>query len=203
MPNHKRIAFQRAIGLISLAATLLVLWLAFTTTPTPAGPHPYPMIRAGGLFLVIIGSGIVVGALFPQVLWRIFVAGVVLASLALALTARPLTAPLGLPTRLQVGALVVAILVEIVLIVLLPRLFPPKDDRTLPLSVMLVVGIHFLIMALAFGPLIVVLGLLTIGNAGAGLWVRRSMHWHTSWFIDGSLKLGIGGSMMCFPTIGL
>ncbi len=113
---------HRVLGLTGLAGTLVVIGLALTDAPTPADPHPVPMIRAGGLFLVIIGAAIVLGALFASSLWRIFVVGVVLASIALTFTARVLSAPLGVPTHLQIGALIVAILVEIVLVVLLPRL---------------------------------------------------------------------------------
>ncbi len=62
---------------------------------------------------------------------------------------------------------------------------------------MLVGGVHFLIMALSFGPLMVVLGLLTIGNAGIGLCVTTSLNWRISWLNYGFLKVDTGGPGCC------
>jgi len=192
----------RAIGLLVLVIALIALSVAFETTAPPRGPHPYPMIRGGGLFLVVVGASLVAGAIFCKLLWHVLGAGAALASVALAFRAETLGATLGAPTNGQIGAVVLSILGEIVIIFLLPQLFPLRDDRTLPLAILLVVGFHFIFMAPAFGPLIVVLSVLTIANAGFGLWVRPSLHWHVTWAVDGFIKMGVGAVMLNLPALG-
>ena len=203
MNIHRPNSFHKTLWFICLAIALLGIWFAFKNTPLPSGIHPYPMIRSGGLFLIIVGTGIILGAIVPQYVWYAFGASVFIASTALTITARSLTAPLGIPTRFQIGALIVAVIMEFVLIYLLPRLFPPKDEQTFRLLILLIVGIHFLVMTPAFGPLITTLGTLTIVNAVLGIWKRSQIQPSNIWAVDGILKLGIGAIMLCFPFIGL
>ncbi len=159
-----------------------------------AGAHPFPLIRGGGLFLLVVGASIVLGACSPRRLWSFFIGGVVAASASVLLTALPLTAPLGRPTAFQIGSLLVAVIAEVTAVAWLSRWLRRADERRRILSILMVVGVHFLVMAPAFGPLVVVLGLLSVANAAAGLHAAATP-WPTFWFVDGTLKAGIGGAM--------
>jgi hypothetical protein len=202
MNKDKPVFSHQSLGFGCLMIALLGIWFVFKSLPLPTTSHPYPMIRSGGLFLAMIGTGIILGTIFPRYLWHFFGISLFVASTALTFAARSLTAPLGMPTRFQIGVLIFAVVVEFALIVLLPRFFPPRNEAGFQILVLLSVGIHFLIMIPAFGPQIAVLGLLTIVNAGIGIWKTPQIRFQNIWGIDGILKLVIGTLMLCFPFIG-
>ena len=97
--------------------------------PTQAQADLFPLIRGGGLFLVIVGAAILLGAF--QFRWRypLLGTGAALAMVATIATAAHLAAPHGVPTKAQVGALVVAALLEAVALVLAIRRFSPQGER--------------------------------------------------------------------------
>jgi hypothetical protein len=158
--------------------------------------YPYPLIRAGGLFLIIIGTMIIAGALLPRARNIVVGAGLAIASIVTAIAAPGLARPLGAPSWQQVLVLAGSVLLEMILIPIVVRYVHPRGERTIVLSVLLVVGLHFLPMAAAFGPMIAILGILTILNAGAGLWLRPNMNLSALWFVDGLLKVASGSLMM-------
>lgn len=158
--------------------------------------YPYPLIRGGGLFLTIIGAMIIAGAMLPRSRNIMVAAGLALASIVTALAAPSLARPLGVPSWQQILVLAGSVLLEIILIQVVVRSVYHLGERTIILNVLLVVGLHFLPMAVAFGPIIALLGILTILNAGAGLWLRPNMNLSILWFFDGLLKLVCGIIMM-------
>jgi len=139
---------------------------------------------------------IIAGALLPRARNILVAVGLALASIVTAIAAPSLAYPLGLPSRQQILVLAVSVLLELILIQIVVRRVYHLGERTIVLSVLLVVGLHFLPMALAFGPIIGVLGILTILNAGTGLWLRPNMNLSTLWFFDGLLKMAGGITMM-------
>ena len=62
------------------------------------------------------------------------------------------------------------------------------------IAVLAVVGSHFVLMAPAFGPLIGLLGMLTLGNALVG---ARFQNYSLQivWAMDGFLKFALGAAM--------
>src|SRR5262249_14212703 len=72
------------------------------------GSHPlswapaFPMAPAGGLFIAVVGVGIVFGAMFSNKRDFFLIAAFVVASIALVMFTGRLMAPFGNPTRLQV-----------------------------------------------------------------------------------------------------
>lgn len=158
--------------------------------------HPYPLIRGGGLFLIIIGAMIIAGAPLPRARNKLVAAGLALASIVTAIAAPSLAHPLGTPTWQQILVLAGCVLLEMILIQAVVRYVYHLGERTIILSVLLVVGLHFIPMALAFGPIIGILGIMTILNAGVGLWLRPKMKLSTLWFFDGLLKLACGIMMV-------
>lgn len=166
----------------------------------------FPLIRAGGLFLTIVGAAILAGSL--QFRWRspLLGAGAAIATAATIAMAAQLTAPHGAPTPLQLASLVVAVLLESAALVWAIRRFAPSGERTLTIAVLIVVGAHFVLMAPAFGPLIVLLAILTIANALAGLRFQ-SYPLPRLWVLDGALKLAFGAAMLegqllaCLPCV--
>jgi hypothetical protein len=156
----------------------------------------YPMVRAGGLFIMIMGVGVVLGSLFPRQRKLLLGAGGAVASVALLATAAELSRPLGSPTTTQVGALVGAIVLEIALIGLAVARYRQSGERRFYLAILLAVGIHFLPMAFAFGPACALLGIAAAANAGAALWVVKRPPLGCFWLIDGVLKVLFGGWML-------
>jgi hypothetical protein len=150
--------------------------------------HPFPLIRAGGLFLAIVGIAILLGALLPRRRWLLLAAGAALAAVVVSVAALPLSRPLGVPTRAQVATLFFAVLVEVVAIAWVRSRLRTHPERSVVLAVLLVVGLHFLPMGVAFGPLIAVLGVLAAANAGVGLLLFRTTPLALLWVLDGLLK---------------
>jgi len=159
-----------------------------------AGPsylYTFPLSIGGGAFLTTVSVGILLGAAFYErrnLLLALFGGLGVAAACA---TGGFLPRPHGAVTRWQVGSLVFAIAVEMVGIAVLRRWLGPYGERTLMLGVLVLVGAHFLLMYPAFGPLIALLGLAAMGNAGIGL-AAPGRRLRVVWLIDGCLKLAAG-----------
>jgi multisubunit Na+/H+ antiporter MnhG subunit len=91
--------------------------------------------------------------------------------------------------------LVGSIALELLLVALVVKRFQAAGERTFFLAILFVVGVHFLPMALAFGPLCVALGAAAIANASVGLWRMRDAPLTTLWLMDGAIKILFGGLM--------
>jgi hypothetical protein len=152
----------------------------------------YPMVRGGGLFLMLIGAGLICAIAFSGdalVDYTIFFVGVGVATISLFAVRR---LSQGSPTRLQIGALISAIALEIILFAIMGRTLPPGTaEHVRWLWVSMIVGIHFLPMALCFGPRMLLLGGACIANAIMGLLIPQ-MPYEIFGLLDGFLKLGFG-----------
>ena len=157
--------------------------------------HSFPMIRAGGLFILIMGIGVALGGVFSAQRKLCLALGGGAATIAIVLTASVLSRPFGEPSYLQLWALGGSILLEVVLISYVVASYKRARERVFLLAVLLVVGIHFLPMALAFGPLCIALGICVIANASLGLWVFRVVPLKYLWVADGMLKIAFGAFM--------
>lgn len=167
-------------------------------------PHPYPAVRSGGLFLTIVGSGITVGGLLGErVTLPVFYGSFAAGFIALSFFGERLRAPLGRVTKRQGRAMLAAIILEIVLIVAAVVVF--NDDlahgqlRRFLLSILLAVGIHFFVFAIAQGPLMLLLGSLCIINAAIA-WAIPTIPITVVWILDGLIKIGVGISMLRTPV---
>ncbi len=158
--------------------------------------HPFPMIRSGGLFVLLVGLGIVAGALLGENhLLAPLVFGACLAFIAQNIFRSRLVKPLGTPTRVQIVALISAIVLEIILTGVVAYAFHFRQSRSFWLWILLVVGSHFLIIALAQGRMLLLLGVLCIVNALIGLWMPH-VPLLIFWLIDGILKIIVGAWML-------
>lgn len=157
--------------------------------------HAFPLIRGGGLFICIVGAAMGLGALKFE--WRNFflAGGALIAAAATALFAASLAAPFGAPTILQIGSLVGAVVIEMAALAWAVRTFARKGQRSVTIAILIVVGLHFVLMAPAFGPLVALLGVLTAANAALGLMLPR-YSLPTLWLADGALKFGFGAAML-------
>ena len=157
--------------------------------------HPFPMIRGGGLFVLCVGLGITLGTLLgggEPVRRPLFYLGIAAGVAALSALGGRLA--YGAPTRGQVAALVGAIALEVLLFAALSLLPGGRDARTDWLLALLIVGVHFLPMAFAFGPPMALLGGLCIANAAAGLRLG-AVPFALFGVMDGLLKIAIGLAM--------
>jgi hypothetical protein len=167
-----------------------------------SGAHPFPLIRGGGLFLIFVGLGFLLGCCFPRRSIPLAIGGFVAGFVASGLSA--LLPPLGTPSVVQVGALVAAIILEMGLIYLVVTRLRGAGERTLSLGILLVVGVHFVIMGLAHGPLMALLGVATISNAAMGLWIFPKLPVRTLGIMDSLLKIGFGlWMLLLYPTFGI
>ena len=157
--------------------------------------HTFPMIRAGGLFILVMGAGVALGSIFSSQRKLLLALGAGVATVAIILSASTLSRPLGVPTNIQLWALAGAIVLEALLIAIVVARFRSAGERTFLLAILLVVGIHFLPMATAFGPLCAVLGATVIANASIGLWVIRDERLKYFWLMDGAIKVAFGSLM--------
>lgn len=147
--------------------------------------HPYPMVRAGGLFLMFFGAGII---------GDIFLSGALIVGTVLAITSLMFSKALsfGKPKRIQIIALVLAIVLEIALFIILVSTLPAgAADSVRLMWILMIVGVHFLPMTITFGPRFGVLGALCILNALAGL-VLTGAASEIFLLLDGTLKVVFG-----------
>jgi hypothetical protein len=154
------------------------------------------MIRSGGLFVLLIGLGIVAGAILGENhLLAPLIVGAGLAFIAQNIFRSRLVQPLGTPTRVQIGALISAIVLEIILTGVVAYAFHFHQSRHFWLWILLVVGSHFVIIAVAQGRLLFLLGIVCIVNALIGLWLSN-IPLVVFWFVDGILKIIVGARML-------
>ena len=165
------------------------------------GSHPlswapaFPMVPAGGLFIAIVGVGMVSGALFPTKRDFSLFCAFVVATVALVIFGGRLMAPFGNPTRLQLWFLFGSIALEIILFRFALPNYRRAGERSAGLGSLFIVGLHFLPMAVAFGPMCLALGLVLCLCSGAGLWVRPGLSLNGLWAADGLLKIAFGSAM--------
>jgi hypothetical protein len=150
---------------------------------------------------MIAGTGVLLGAIWPKRRWVLFGVTLGLAALLTTITARELARPLGVPGLFQIGALLGAVMIEVALIAALGQRYRDPEDRTFNLAVMLVVGLHFLPMAFAFGPVVAALAVACVINAVLGLRVFRAVNLPVFWAIDGALKV-LAGAIAYFIAPG-
>ena len=150
------------------------------------------MLPAGGAFLVCVGLGLLGGIAFSGaalVNFNVFYAGVAAGVIALCFAGRLST---GTPTRLQIAALAGAVLLELLLLAVQGRTLPRgTEEHVRWLWISGIVGVHFLPMAISFGPRFAVLGAACILNAALGL-LAASVPYEVFGLVDGALKLGFG-----------
>ncbi|TDE27836.1 hypothetical protein E1295_42885 [Nonomuraea mesophila] len=161
--------------------------------------HPYPLIRGGGLFLVGVGAGFLLSWIFRTYWLQFLIGGFAAGFVGSGLSA--LLPSLGSPSFAHIAGLVGSFVLEAGLIYLAITRTKGAGDRTVLLWILFVVGVHFVPMGLAHGPLITILGLLTMANAAAGLRLR-SAPLPVFGVIDALLKLGFGAVMLfAYPAL--
>jgi hypothetical protein len=154
------------------------------------------MVPAGGLFIAIMGAGILAGSFFRTKRDFLLISGFVVAAVALAIFGGRLMAPFGNPTRLQLWFLFGSIALEIVLFCLVMPIYRRARERSARLASLFIVGVHFLPMAVAFGPMCFALGIVLSLCSGVGLWCRPGLSLNGLWAADGFIKMAFGLVMM-------
>lgn len=158
--------------------------------------YAFPMVRAGGLFILIMGLGVVLGGVFASKRKLLLALGGAAATIAIVLFGGVLSAPLGAPTQLQLWFLFGSIVAEAVLIGVAVAKYKNAGERSLLLAILFVVGLHFLPMAVAFGPKCAALGIVASTTAAIGLWFKRTLPLNGLWVADGLIKVAFGGLML-------
>ena len=145
---------------------------------------------------MIVGVGIVFGALVPNKRDLTLFCAFVVATAALVIFGGRLMAPFGKPTGLQLWFLLGSIALEILLFRFGLARYRKAGERSKRLASLFIVGVHFLPMAVAFGPMCLTLGVVLCLCSGAGLWLRPGLPLNGLWTADGLLKIAFGSVMM-------
>jgi Family of unknown function (DUF6609) len=145
---------------------------------------------------VIMGVGIVSGALFPNRRDFSLFCAFVVATAALVIFGGRLMAPFGKPTGLQLWFLFGSIALEIILFRFGLARYRKAGERSTRLASLFIVGVHFLPMTVACGPMCLTLGVVLCLCSGAGLWLRPGLPLNGLWAADGLLKIAFGSVMM-------
>jgi len=162
----------------------------------------FPLMRGGGLFLAVIGLGILVGGVGPAS-WRIpaLIAGAALGVVAMAVAGITKWAfdGIGYPAWWQWAVLGVAVLVEGYLVSVVAERYE-FGSREFWLAMLFVVGVHFLLLTFSHGPICGLLAVLCIVNVVIASRVP-SMGVGTAWSIDGLLKMTAGAAMVAVTLV--
>jgi hypothetical protein len=150
--------------------------------------HPFPMIRAGGAFLVVAGVLFGIGWMLPK-LFGLFMSLAFGIGFMTAWAVLQIEPDLGPVRWLDVAALALAFALEAVALVWMYRVV--KDERRSDAWVLILVGLHFLPMVVLLGPLSLVLVTLTVANGWAALLATRVSILPFG-LIDSAIKIGIG-----------
>lgn len=158
----------------------------------------FPLMRGGGALLVLVGLGLVVGGIGGR-RWLLpgLITGAALAVVVMMVggITKTIFEGLGYPAIYQYVAFGIGVVVEVGLVNLVVAKVPDRDSREFWLWILLVVGVHFLILAFSHGPICGLLGLLCIINAGIGLLVP-GIPYRVLWISDGVLKIAAGSTMV-------
>lgn len=154
----------------------------------------YPMAPISGIFLVLVAAFILMGSVAMGWRLRLLAAGFVAGLAGIMFRGAVLLPGLHGVTQFQVAAVIVAILFEVVAIVFVRRVWRTRSDNLTPLAILLIVGLHFVIMTPGMGPIIGIMGLAGVLNAGVGL-IWKGVPLRLLWFTDGLIKLA-GGAVL-------
>ncbi|WBQ03290.1 DUF6609 family protein [Kribbella sp. CA-293567] len=158
----------------------------------------FPLMRGGGALLVLVGLGLVVGGAAGR-RWMLpgLISGAALAVLVMMVggITKTIFEGLGYPAIYQYVAFGIGVVAEVGLVNLVVAKVPDRDSRRFWLWILLVVGVHFLVLAFSHGPICGLLGLLCIVNAGLGLLVP-GLPYRVLWVADGVLKVAAGAAMV-------
>jgi hypothetical protein len=155
----------------------------------------YPITPYGGLFLATLGLSIILGAFVARGRMVLVGIGFALGVAAATLFGVKFAAGLGPPSQFQVGSLVLAVVLEVAAFATFMPKLSVRGERAVLLGTLAIVGVHFIVMLPAFGPLIGALGALCALNAAAA-WPAPFYPSGAVWFVDGVLKLGFGAMML-------
>jgi hypothetical protein len=159
----------------------------------------FPLAPLGGLFVGCMGLFVLLGSFSRKARMTLTYIGLGVGTVALMLGGR-LAVGLPRPTFFQIGALIVAIVLEVIaFIVVMPRT-RPRGERAVLVATLAIVGLHFIVMLPAFGPLVALLGVLCATNALVA-WKRPSYPESAAWFADGMLKLAFGAMLIATSAV--
>jgi hypothetical protein len=148
------------------------------------------------VFIFIMGAGVMLRAFFPNRRRSLLIFGAAVATIAIAFLAPRLSAPFGTPTKLQLWFLFGSIGAEAILIRVAVAVYRQAGERSLLVAILFAVGLHFLPMAVAFGPACAALGIILCVCAGIGLWIRPDLPLNRIWASDGFIKMAFGAIML-------
>jgi hypothetical protein len=173
-----------------------------STAIVPPRLHPYPTILRAGVLVLILGVGMVFGTavISYPFSYRVFFTGIVASVLTFIFFKQRYQ--YGKPTALQTGAIYAALILGALLLAGLFVFLPDYGSRTFLLLMLLIIGIDFIPLSIAVGPLLLLLAILCILDALLGLWLQ-GLSFTLFTAVDGVLKIIFGILMLrSHPAIG-
>ncbi len=153
----------------------------------------YPLAPAGGMFLAVVGAAMALGAAMMKRRYVLLGAGAAIATAATVFYAT--SHPIPRPSELQIASLIAAVALEMTAIAMARRALTKATERGRTLAILAIVGVHFFIMAPAFGPFVVALGACSLANTALAATTPR-YPLPALWFVDAAIKVSAGATML-------
>jgi hypothetical protein len=191
-----------ALGFMTALTVAAWIWSWFIARSDRRSGAPgivYPMRTSGGLFVAIVGIGIVLGGLGNTIGYGVI--GGMVVGLVVARRARLMAnARWGGPSKHQVRIMMLAIGLEMVCFAVLgfSGFFAHAARPLIWEMTLAVVGLHFIVMHFSHGPLMLVLAAAVLVWLVAGVLLHLSLPLLAAG--DGLIKLFIG-SWMAWPLL--
>lgn len=180
----------------------LLALLGTTPFDPVTNPHPYPLIRAGGLFIMIMGLGIAIGSVREWLILPMIGVSFGLGFFVLSQVQRPLVSDMGTLNDVQSSMVTWAYIFEGVGIGLWCALLLPREGATrrFILGILVIVGLHFIFFFPSMGWLMI---LLTVCCTAWAIFTMRRERISIQWAyrVDGLIKIVSGVLMVAFYPV--
>jgi hypothetical protein len=161
-------------------------------------PRLFPLMRGGGVFLILVGLSLFVGAIGGK-RWLIpaLITGAALGVVAMAVggITKWIFAGIDSPSFWQWAILGVAFLAEGFLVSQVVDRISDHSSRGFWMWMLFVVGVHFLILTFSHGPICGLLAVACMVNAYVGL-KATTIPYLMFWGLDGLFKIAAGVAMV-------
>jgi hypothetical protein len=180
----------------------LLALLGTTHFDPVTNPHPYPLIRAGGLFIFIMGLGIAIGTVREWLILPMIGVSFAIGFFTLSQVQPALLSDMGTLNDLQFNMIIVANIAQGLAIGLWCAFLLPKEGptRRFILGILVIVGLHFVFFFPSMGWIMLLVALFCTGWALYTL-RQEKVSISRAYLVDGLIKMLLGLGMIVFYPV--
>jgi len=157
--------------------------------------YPYPLIRNGGLFLIVIGISILATLMVGNTF--VLSTGMTMALLSLILSN---TLAISTPAKVQESVLFSSIIIGFALIIFMVNMLEINIvSKTHWIYFFIILGFYVFHLSFYFGPLFQLSGCLLILNASLGI-LFQDLSTEMLIIMQGGTNIGFGAAVLFFPS---